>query len=227
MEDSAALGDFLRSRRGSPVHVAGEAARFPDTPLVDYAAAKTALLSLSRSLAAEFGPRGIRSNVVSSGPTRTRLWDAPGGFADQLAAQFSLPVQEAVEHFVRDVRGLPTGRLGTPEEVANVIAYLLSPLAVQVTGAEWAIDGGALRQIRPVRSLATQMPSVPSLIPRPWATRAIGLPVSGTIRTAPARNSGSNFRLVSAIRPFQRGQASTLRGEPQGVPKPHGDQHIV
>lgn len=123
------------------------AARFPDTPLVDYAAAKTALLSVSKTLAAEFGQRGIRSNIVSPGPTRTRLWDAPGGFAEQLAAQFDLPIEEAIEHFVREVRGLPTGRLGTPDDVARVIAYLLSPLAVQVTGAEWAIDGGALRQL--------------------------------------------------------------------------------
>lgn len=142
----AALPTLVRSG-GSVVHVASEAARFPDVPLVDYAAAKTALLSLSKTLAAEFGPHGVRSNVVSPGPTRTWLWDAPGGFAEQLAARFDLPVEQAVDHFVREVRGLPTGRLGRPDEVAGVIAYLLSPLAGQVTGAEWSIDGGALRQI--------------------------------------------------------------------------------
>lgn len=132
---------------GSIVHLGSEAGRLPDPVLAPYAATKAALLSLSKSLAIELGPVGIRSNTVSPGPTRTALFDAPGGFAEQLASRFGTDPDTAVDRFIHEERRLPLGRIGAPEDVAAVVAYLLSPRARQVTGAEWAIDGGALRQL--------------------------------------------------------------------------------
>ncbi|MFC6881477.1 MULTISPECIES: SDR family oxidoreductase [Actinomadura] len=68
------------------------------------AAAKTALLSVSKPLSVEFAPFGVRSNVVSPGPTRTALFDAPGGFAEQLVERYGMSPDEAVDHFIRAER---------------------------------------------------------------------------------------------------------------------------
>lgn len=132
---------------GSIVHLASESARLPDVHDSDYAAAKAALLSMSKAIAVEFTPRGVRSNIVSPGPTRTALYDAPGGFGDQAAAALGMDKEAAIHYVVTELRPLLTGRIGTADEVARVVAYLVSPLSGQVTGADWAIDGGALRQI--------------------------------------------------------------------------------
>ena len=141
----AVLPHMVKRGTGSIVNIASEQARQPDVFLVDYAAAKAALVSLSKSLSIEFGPHGIRSNVVSPGPTRTQAWDAPGGFADWLAHEHGLDREAAIEHFATHVRQLPLGRIGRPTDVAAVVVFLASDLSRQVTGSYYQVDGGVAK----------------------------------------------------------------------------------
>jgi NAD(P)-dependent dehydrogenase (short-subunit alcohol dehydrogenase family) len=140
----AAVPAMLASGGGSLVHVSSDSGRRPEIANVDYAAAKLPLLALSKSLAIEFSPQAIRSNVVVSGPTRTELYDRPGGFAEQAAKIWGIDKESAIN---RMAELLLTRRLGQAEDVARVIAYLVSPMARQVTAAEWSVDGGIQRQV--------------------------------------------------------------------------------
>jgi NAD(P)-dependent dehydrogenase (short-subunit alcohol dehydrogenase family) len=138
---------MLAGGGGSLVHISSDSARLPEIGNLDYAAAKLPLLVLSTSLATEFSPRGIRSNVAVPGPTRTALYDRPGGFGEQAAQMWGIDKESAITRMVTEIRPLLTSRIGQPEDIAQVVAYLVSPLSSQVTAAEWNVDGGALRQI--------------------------------------------------------------------------------
>jgi NAD(P)-dependent dehydrogenase (short-subunit alcohol dehydrogenase family) len=143
----AAVPAMLAGGAGSLVHISSDSARLPEIGNLDYAAAKLPLLVLSTSLATEFSPRGIRSNVVVPGPTRTPLYDRPGGFGEQAAQMWGIDKESAITRMVTEIRPLLTSRIGQPDDIAQVVAYLVSPLSRQVTATEWNVDGGALRQI--------------------------------------------------------------------------------
>ena len=81
------------------------------------------------------GPR-IRVDAVAPGPIWTPFWTQPGGFAETMGTFHNVPPREAVEHEM-SLRQLPLGRLGTPEEIANVIVFLASDLAAFFTSAVW------------------------------------------------------------------------------------------
>jgi NAD(P)-dependent dehydrogenase (short-subunit alcohol dehydrogenase family) len=140
----AAIPVMLANGGGSLVHVSSESGRMPEIGNLDYSAAKLPLLALSASLATEFSPKGIRSNVLNAGPTRTPLYDRPGGFSEQIAEIWGIDKETAIARM--EGRTL-TRRLGEADDIAQVIAYLVSPLSRQVTAAEWSVDGGAHHQI--------------------------------------------------------------------------------
>ncbi|MEO1062760.1 MAG: SDR family oxidoreductase [Actinomycetota bacterium] len=98
-------------------------------PLVSYGPLKAALQSLTRYLAAHLGPRGITVNAV-----------APGGLDDDFNATLFDEVFPPAREFIRSNTAL--GRIGMPDDVGGVIAFLASPAASFITGAVLPIDGG-------------------------------------------------------------------------------------
>ena len=137
---------ILRQRTGGVIiNNASDLARQPEPVPIDYSASKAAVLALTKGLARAEGPQ-VRVNAVAPGPIWTPFWTKPGGFAETMGKFHNMPPHEAVEHEMK-LRQLPLARLGTPEEVANVIVFLASDLAAFVTSAVWGVDGGSIRSI--------------------------------------------------------------------------------
>lgn len=137
---------ILRQREGGVIiNNASDLARQPEPVPIDYSASKAAVLALTKGLARSEGPK-IRVNAVAPGPVWTPFWTKPGGFAETMGQFHKMPPQEAVEHEMK-LRQLPLARLGTPEEVANVIVFMASDRASFVTSAVWGVDGGSIRNI--------------------------------------------------------------------------------
>lgn len=96
-----------------------------------YAAAKAGVVGMTRSIANELAPLGVRVNTVSPGLVATKIWD------DVRAAAPSR--QAAQEHWARNI---PQGAPNTPLEIAQAVCFLLSPMASAFQGANIVVDGG-------------------------------------------------------------------------------------
>ncbi len=141
----AAIPSMLARGGGAIVNISSINARLPFPMVVDYSAAKAALTNLTKALSEEFAPRGIRVNAVSPGPVRTPFWTRDGAMGDVIAAGAGVDRATALAEVIPESMGLTTGAMVEPEEVAALVAFLASPLAVSTTGVEYAVDAGFLK----------------------------------------------------------------------------------
>jgi 3-oxoacyl-[acyl-carrier protein] reductase len=116
---------MMKARWGRIIVMSSVGAYIGAPGQANYASSKAGLIGLTRSIAREYGPRGITANVVAPGPILTDMLDAmPADKRDALASQ------------------LPVGRIGTVDEVAAAVTFLASDEAGFITGAVLPVDGG-------------------------------------------------------------------------------------
>lgn len=127
---------------GRIVNVASSSGKRPSPRNAAYSVTKAAELSLSRLFADQWADSGVLVNAVAPGPVATPLWLGEGGLADQSAERAGTTRDKALEQAAAKI---PLGRLGEEDEIAAVIVFLCSRRASNVTGAAWAVDGGAVQ----------------------------------------------------------------------------------
>lgn len=138
---AAALPLLRASEAGAIVNVNAILARQPESRLAATSAARAALLNLTRTLAADLGPDGIRVNSVCLGLIDTGQWRRR-----HASSESGTDYQRWSARLAAD-RGIPLGRLGTAAEVAFPIVTLLSPLSGYITGAALDVGGGVGRYV--------------------------------------------------------------------------------
>jgi NAD(P)-dependent dehydrogenase (short-subunit alcohol dehydrogenase family) len=141
----AVVADLLRREAsGAIVNVASINSFFqPDGAVIDYGAAKAALVNFAKALSQELAPKGTRVNNVSPGPVATDLWLGDHGVAATIAGASGADPDEVRRGVIAN--GIPSGRFSSPREIATLVVLLASPRSANVTGSSFVVDGGMVK----------------------------------------------------------------------------------
>lgn len=137
----AVIPSMIEQGGGSIVNITSIAVKQPLAGLILSNTARTGVIGLAKSMANELGKYNIRVNSVGPGPTRT---DRILSLAQQQAETKGVSLDAAIGE---QASGIPMGRLGEPEEFANVVTFLASPAASYISGVTLQVDGGMYRGI--------------------------------------------------------------------------------
>ncbi|MCP5433812.1 MAG: SDR family oxidoreductase [Alphaproteobacteria bacterium] len=140
--DRALVPAMMERRSGVVIHVTSIQSALPlPEATTAYAAAKAALSTYSKSLSKEASPKGVRVMRVSPGWIET---EAAVQLTERIAKNAGIDREGGKRIVMNALGGIPIGRPSTPDEIANLIAFLASDLAATITGAEYVIDGGTI-----------------------------------------------------------------------------------
>ncbi|HXO39821.1 MAG TPA: SDR family oxidoreductase [Thermoanaerobaculia bacterium] len=140
--DRALLPGMLEQGEGVIIHITSIQRQLPlPDATIAYAAAKAALSNYSKGLSKEVSPKGIRVVRVSPGWVET---EAAVRLVTELAEKSGTDYEGARQGLMKSLGGIPIGRPAQPKEVADLVAFVASPLAGSITGTEYVIDGGTI-----------------------------------------------------------------------------------